>query len=248
MEDVHSEDITSLEEFNKHSNERNNNQASNSDDEDVPSLSPFTLATLQEFLSSKTNLLDSQRLLAGNPEEELFAEDWQLSQFWYTQETSDRIANEAIGILSILPEGNDSKIACLSTPSVFRTLKKMCPNGRNYFLFEIDTRFQFFGDQFIFYDYKYPVNIPKKFYQAFDIIIADLPFLSDECLEKYSQTISFLSRNSCSCLLILTGAILEPLVHSRFANMRTLHFKPTHRNNLQNDFACFANYQPIRLE
>ncbi|KAF7629199.1 Protein-lysine N-methyltransferase [Meloidogyne graminicola] len=73
--------------------------------EDI-SLAPETLAILDEFFIKK-NLEDLDSI----------SEDWQLSQFWYTDETSRQIVNECICSL----EGETSKrIACISCPSLIK--------------------------------------------------------------------------------------------------------------------------------
>ena len=59
-----------------------------------------------------------------------------------------------------------------------------------------------FGEDFVFYDYKYPERIPKKLEGAFDVVIADPPFLAEECLEKVAKTIEFLTQKS---IILCTG-------------------------------------------
>lgn len=56
-------------------------------------------------------------------------------------------------------------------------------------LFEFDNRFEAFGNFFIFYNYKDPVNVPNHCVGAYQVVIADPPFLSEECLEKVALTI-----------------------------------------------------------
>jgi len=76
--------------------------------------------------------------------EPTFEEDWNLSQFWYDDETADTIAKEAMKL------ANGDNIACVSTPSIFRALKRLYPDNGKYFVFEYDKRFDKFGDQFCF--------------------------------------------------------------------------------------------------
>lgn len=141
--------------------------------DDVPALSAETLATLQEFLQEQAlRRMQEEQLLAQATsgvaaEQERFEEDWNLSQFWvrtrwrvsafrlttskYTDETADAVAQECI------ERANGGRIACLSTPSLFRALKVSllvtCLDGRSpsmqrakpqneFFLLEYDTRFQ----------------------------------------------------------------------------------------------------------
>lgn len=72
-------------------------------------------------------------------------------------------------------------------------------------LFEFDERFAAFGNDFVFYDYKSPLNIPRELGSSFDIVIADPPFLSEECLTKTAVTIKFLTKNK---MILCTGILL----------------------------------------
>ena len=58
-----------------------------------------------------------------------------LMQFWYTDETAERVADEVVR----MSEGG--KIACLACPSLFRKLEEKHPSAKA-FLFEFDSRFE----------------------------------------------------------------------------------------------------------
>lgn len=80
-------------------------------------------------------------------------------------------------------------------------------------LFEYDGRFRSkFYKEFVPYDYRKPLAIPDLYHKAFDLIVIDPPFLSDECLIKVAQTVRLLSRDSTTKLLICTGLIMAKLV------------------------------------
>jgi 16S rRNA G966 N2-methylase RsmD len=78
-------------------------------------------------------------------------------------------------------------------------------------LLEYDKRFASFGQDFVFYDYKSPLDIPRDLGSSFDIVIADPPFLSDECLTKTSVTIKFMAKEK---IILCTGEkkIMIPLL------------------------------------
>lgn len=61
-------------------------------------------------------------------------------------------------------------------------------------LFEYDKRFNVYGKDYIFYDYNTPLNLPDHLLNYYDLVIADPPFLSKECLEKTANTINFLTK------------------------------------------------------
>lgn len=69
-------------------------------------------------------------------------------------------------------------------------------------LFEYDTRFKIYGADFIQYNYKFPLDLSRDMSSQFDLVIADPPFLSDECLTKTAVTIKFLTKKH---IVLCTG-------------------------------------------
>ena len=69
-------------------------------------------------------------------------------------------------------------------------------------LLEYDKRFAVFGPDFIFYDYKNPLAVPRELGSAFDVVLADPPFLADECLTKTAVTVKFMAKNH---IILCTG-------------------------------------------
>ncbi|KAH0893619.1 hypothetical protein HID58_056048 [Brassica napus] len=66
-------------------------------------------------------------------------------------------------------------------------------------LLEYDMRFERYGN------YNEPEDLPLELKHCFNIIVADPPYLSKECLERVTQTVSFLASPVGSLLLLLTG-------------------------------------------
>ncbi|KAJ1529995.1 EEF1A lysine methyltransferase 1 [Nowakowskiella sp. JEL0078] len=102
----------------------------NSDSDDELTLSADTMAALQDFLQTKKEADEKLEKLKSQAENEaeqrlfiesmdVFKEDWQLSQFWYDDDTANTLANEAI---ANTPEGG--WIACLSSPTAFVQLEE----------------------------------------------------------------------------------------------------------------------------
>eukprot|EP01116_Phalansterium_solitarium_P008778 TRINITY_DN22740_c0_g1_i1.p1 TRINITY_DN22740_c0_g1~~TRINITY_DN22740_c0_g1_i1.p1 ORF type:complete len:218 (-),score=71.13 TRINITY_DN22740_c0_g1_i1:19-672(-) len=208
-------------------------------DDDVPTLSADTLAVLQEFLQEKARAAEIE-----DSDDVFVSEDWQLSQFWYTEETSRVLAEEAVR------ESKGGSIVCVSAPSIFRALKKLqVPN--KIVLLEFDTRFgQLYGDEFVFYDYKQPLDLPESTHNAFDFIVADPPFLAAECFSKLAQTLTLLANPSAS-ILVSTGTVMRTFIvdvmSQRFGSFRRCQFAPKHEHNLGNDFSCFTSYESASL-
>lgn len=274
----------------------------NQDNLDNVSLSSDTLAILQSFLAEKKQAEDKFRQLkqiahqkadvaALKRRRELvmddFQEDWQLSQFWYDDETAERLAIEAI---NITPPGGS--IACLSCPSVFLQLYKLLhgdsennSKSLRICVFEYDRRFDVFGQDYIFFDFNRACeslceidgnnnntdteddnvnssNKPQILKSAFNTIIADPPFLSEECWRKTAEYIRWLSLPETSLssnqgddaaaasfsgpitkVIVCTGAVMGPLIKECVGCVLVNGFTPRHKGDrLSNEFGCFTNY------
>ncbi|XP_040003998.1 EEF1A lysine methyltransferase 1 [Xiphias gladius] len=215
---------------------------SDSDDDDgVPTLSAHTLAALREFYDetgtgAARGATPSGRFAVGAVEE-----DWRMSQFWYSDETASQLAEEVVR-----EAGEGGRIACVSAPSVYQKLKQGVVDGSDRVsavVLEYDRRFAAYGDEFIFYDYNEPLSFSADVApRSFDVVLADPPYLSEECLSKVAKTIEYLSKGK---VLLCTGAIMENLA-KELLGLNMCSFLPKHNRNLSNEFRCFVNY-PSRL-
>ncbi|KAL4232652.1 EEF1A lysine methyltransferase 1 [Mactra antiquata] len=205
-------------------------------DDDIPQLPADTLAVLQQFYTEQAN--ENQKLVeavkTGNTADITLQEDWQLSQFWYTDETALRIAEEALSIA-----GDTGRIACISAPTAYKKIAEIKPATCEVKCLEFDKRFEIFKEDFLFYDYKEPLNLPLDQKHRYDIVIADPPFLSEECLSKTSTTAKFLTKNK---IILCTGAIMEDTA-LKLLDAKPCKFIPKHSNQLQNEFRCYTNYE-----
>ncbi|KDP21921.1 hypothetical protein JCGZ_03059 [Jatropha curcas] len=226
--------------------QRNDCVLNEDNDDDPPMLSSYALAALTEFLEEQ-NQFDvderSEDTVGGETGEQvaLVAEDWRLSQFWYDPLTAETVAKEVIALLTNGTNSN-CRAACIACPTLYAYIKKIEPNA-SVQLLEYDKRFEQYGSDFTFYDYNQPEDLPNELKQAFQVVVADPPYLSKECLEKVSQTISFLARPGKSHLLLLTGEVQK----DRAAELLGLHpcgFRPQHSSKLGNEFRLFTNYDP----
>ncbi|XP_057642616.1 EEF1A lysine methyltransferase 1 isoform X2 [Chionomys nivalis] len=204
---------------------------SDSEDDDTPQLSSHALAALQEFYAEQkqsTNPGGGDKYNVG-----VIEENW-LSQFWYSQDTALRLAQEAIAAA-----GEGGRIACVSAPSVYQKLRELHGEGISVYIFEYDKRFAIYGEEFVFYDYNNPLDLPTRIAEhSFDIVVADPPYLSEECLRKTSETIRYLTRGK---VLLCTGAIMEEQA-AQLLDVKMCKFIPEHSRNLANEFRCYANY------
>ncbi|KAJ8668834.1 hypothetical protein QAD02_000098 [Eretmocerus hayati] len=205
-------------------------------DNDELQLHPDTLAALNEFYKEREESEKQfERALENNDctQESLdIQENWQLSQFWYDENTIKAITDAALKCTD-----DNSNIALISCPSLYKALKKKS-DGRQVKLFEFDQRFSVFGTDFIFYDYNTPQNIPADLHGIFDLVICDPPFLSEECLSKTAITVRLLMKKK---VVLCTGAIMEEL-SSKLLAVKKCTFTPHHKNNLANEFSCYSNF------
>ncbi|XP_006793674.1 EEF1A lysine methyltransferase 1 [Neolamprologus brichardi] len=210
-------------------------------DDDVPTLSAHTLAALQEFYNETKVVTDHSAAPTDQFAVGAVEEDWRMSQFWYSDETATQLAEEAVR-----EAGEGGRIACLSAPSVYQKLKQGVVDGSDRVsavVLEYDRRFASYGEDFVFYDYNEPLSLPDSVSpHSFDIVLADPPYLSEECLSKVTQTIKYLSKGK---VLLCTGAIMGNLAKD-LLDVKMCSFLPKHNRNLSNEFRCFVNY-PSRL-
>lgn len=75
--------------------------------------------------------------------------------------------------------------------------------SNDIYLFEYDKRFhELFQEHYIYYNYNDPLNVAEKFKSYFDVVLADPPYLSEECLEKTVQTIKMIAKGN---IILCTG-------------------------------------------
>jgi len=206
----------------------NKDQVKSEDNDDgMPCLSEHTLTALKEFYCEQEQSLKS----AGVK----FQEDWQLSQFWYDEDTASTLAQEAL-----LTAGKDGRIACVSCPTAYIKLRQLDASDRCIVCLEYDERFAEFGQDFIRYDFNRPLDLPTEYEGVFDVVICDPPFLSEDCLRKTASTVKYLTSKS---VILCTGAVMEELAEELLGTKLCV-FQPQHKNKLSNEFRCFTNYTP----
>ena len=183
---------------------------------------------------------------------DLFGEDWNASQFWYTDATATLLARQLLENAS-----DDSAIAIVSAPSVYVALRNILesekPSARpRLCLLEYDKRFAVLGSEFVFYDYNNPLRMPDDLKGKFDRIICDPPFLSDDCQIKTALTVRFLAstwklpkEGSSLRLISCTGERMQNTISRVYGpvGVRTTTFEPQHTKGLSNEFRCYANFE-----
>ncbi|MCJ1299013.1 hypothetical protein MMC08_001804 [Hypocenomyce scalaris] len=147
-----------------------NDAADGEDGEERIELSGSALTALQEFYTERDDRLKRFEDLKSAAENQhskaslsmdVFTEDWNASQFWYSDETATILAKQLLEGAS--PE---TRIAILSAPSVFIQARNLLASGTSsnspqVFLFEFDERFAVFPE-FIRYDFQSPLKLPPE--------------------------------------------------------------------------------------
>ncbi|KAJ6847918.1 protein-lysine N-methyltransferase N6AMT2 [Iris pallida] len=212
------------------------------DDDDPPFLSSRALEALREFLTEQSSAAgaDGEEEEGAGGEVKLVAENWNMSQFWYDRDTAQTVAREVVHLLS--EKSSSAAVACVACPTLFAYLKKNDPNVAAQLL-EYDTRFKQYGNDYTFYDYNQPEELPPELKHRFQVVVADPPYLSKECLEKVARTIAFLAQPEGAYLLLLTGEVQTERA-AELLNLQPCGFRPQHSNKLGNEFRLFTSYNP----
>ncbi|KAL9119377.1 MAG: hypothetical protein Q9187_004072 [Circinaria calcarea] len=228
-------------------------------EKDELTLSQDTLAALQEFYSErdmqqkKFEDLKSVAELSSHEDilsMEMFTEDWNSSQFWYSEDTATTLAKQ------LLEGANaETSIAIVSAPSVLIQIKNILASGAYPYpprvsLFEFDERFAVL-QEFIYYDFHAPLKLDPELKGKFNRILCDPPFLSDDCQTKAALTVRWLSKpkepssdDAKPRVIVCTGERMESLIHKVYPGTRTTNFEPQHaQGRLSNEFRCYANYE-----
>ena len=178
---------------------------------------------------------------------DVFGEDWNASQFWYTEQTATTLAEQLL-------DGADStsNIAIVSAPSAYVALKNLLQKDDRYkdispriALLEYDDRFAVFKNDFVPYDFAQPFKLPNTLKASFDRIVCDPPFLNQDCQTKAAMTVRWLTDPKRDLrLIVCTGERMETLVHKLYGKtgLGTTTFYPEHSKGLSNEFRCYANF------
>ena len=233
------------------------------DDDDIPQLPADTLQLLQSFQTERDARdkqfedLRAQAEDAFDDGRELsmdsFFEDWNASQFWYSDETARTLAEQLLD-----GAGKNSCIAVVSAPSAYVALRNLLRHKDvserpKLALLEYDQRFEVLGSDFVPYDFEHPLRLPADLKGLFDRIICDPPFLSEDCQTKTALTTRFLARSWITPqepgdgvrLISCTGERMEAVMRKLYGKlgMRTTTFEPKHSKGLSNEFRCYANFE-----
>ena len=185
-----------------------------SDDDDGPvtlsaelmaMLSPEARAALDSHLTARAEAEAALAQAKADGATEI-GEDFGMSQFWYTEECADEMATE-ITNAARAKVGPDAivRIACISAPSAYKALKRLAHPRVKPFVLEFDRRFAAYNEEFVYYDFNQPSAVHSTYTdtelggalrKSFDGIVADPPYLNEDCMSKTGETIRILAKVS----------------------------------------------------
>ncbi|KAI1541369.1 n-6 adenine-specific dna methyltransferase [Pyrenophora tritici-repentis] len=218
-------------------------------DDEIPQLSGDALAALKEFYGERDARQKQFEELKGKAEDDFegklsmdaFTEDWNASQFWYSDETATVLARQLLDGAT-----DETCIAVVSAPSAFIQLKNLLNSGEvkcrpQIKLLEFDDRFAVFKE-FVRYDFEKAIQLPAEMKGAFDVIICDPPFLT-------ALTVRWLAKSwtqDSLRLVVCTGERMESLITDKLygkAGAKTTDYEIKHAKGLSNEFRCYANFE-----
>lgn len=233
-----------------------------SDDEPL-TLSSHALAALQEFKTEETARKEQFAKLFQELEtrfDELkkvsiddFKEDWQLSQFWYADDTADILAK------ALLEGADEDTVVCIaSAPSVYAAVTRLPAEQvptKHIYLLEYDKRFEVMAGKkhFGFYDYNMPDEVPEEIRNKCHRLLIDPPFLEEECQTRSAKAArNLLAPNTGEKtktgddkvkLISSTGERMRDIIRKTYPETRLTSFLPEHKNGLSNEFRCYASFE-----
>jgi len=110
-------------------------------------------------------------------------ENGDYNQFWYSPYTIENIIKEL--------EACATRIAFLSTPSIYFSLPEDSALRKNSHVFEYDRQW-LDHPNFVFYDFNKPEELPVELHHSFDCVVADPPFITAEAWRLYIKATKML--------------------------------------------------------
>ncbi|GAA6009775.1 hypothetical protein JCM10207_004190 [Rhodosporidiobolus poonsookiae] len=184
---------------------------------------------------------EEQAMISPAEFRRLFQEDWQMSQFWYSDDFASHFSRFVYSFCT-----PSTRIAFLSCPTSYVAFQHQNPL-KDAWLFEYDSRFRLFaGDKFVHYDLEEPEKYPDELRGTVDIAIADPPFLNEVTNQYFATTLRSLLKPGGK-LLLLTSTSVEarPRVYNSppIGPLHETSFVVEHAGGrLQNDFRTWTSW------
>ncbi|CAM9135585.1 unnamed protein product, partial [Phaeothamnion confervicola] len=113
------------------------------------------------------------------------SQDGNLNQYWYSRATIEAMVAEVV-------EHGAGGTAFLSTPSVYFSLPENTRSACK--CFDIDDKWAR-DPGFVHYDFNRPEDIPETLRSAFDMVVIDPPFITEEVWREYATAARMLLKS-----------------------------------------------------
>eukprot|EP00899_Mesostigma_viride_P006587 jgi/Mesvir1/1592/Mv14560-RA.1 len=138
-------------------------------------------------------------------------------------------------------ESQATAVAFLSTPSIYFSLSD--PEiKKNSYLFDLDDQWSKHPN-YIRYDFNAPEDIPPDKSLAFDMVMIDPPFITEDCWQKYTTTTKLLLKPGGK-LLLSTIQENAPMM-KKLLDVNPVPFLPS-IPHLVYQYTMYTNY-PTRI-
>ncbi|CAA7267726.1 unnamed protein product [Cyclocybe aegerita] len=170
-----------------------------------------------------------------------FSEDWQLSQFWYSEAFANRLAD---CLHSLCTPTTKIAFVCCPTGFVAFQHKKKLEGAR---LLEFDQRFAVLSpSQFVPYDLNEPDVFPEVLKESFDLVVVDPPYLNEVTNRQIAKTLRQILHPTNGKLLVITSTSVEDVLSDVYVEQPLGPLKKTaidvEHKKLANDFACWGSW------
>mmetsp|Transcript_87938 Transcript_87938/g.121267 ORF Transcript_87938/g.121267 Transcript_87938/m.121267 type:complete len:161 (-) Transcript_87938:81-563(-) len=139
-----------------------------------------------------------------------------------------------------LCSGTEKKIAFLSTPSIYFSLKDKAVKG-NAKCFDFDEKFGAKDTNFVFYDFNKNEDIPEQYHKYFDMVVIDPPFITREVWEKYTEATRILLKDNTGQIFLSTIDENEEMI-KELLDCNRQKFRPS-IPNLVYQYSFYANFE-----
>ncbi|CAL4145393.1 unnamed protein product, partial [Meganyctiphanes norvegica] len=202
-------------------------------DDDSPALTNETMSALLEYYKEQQERENKLQEIASGIIPDSFEEDWSMSKFSHANHKGLKILLECTTSSTTYVKINEIRNTWCTSVNEMDFEKKVK-------VLEYDTRFAVYKEDFVFYDFKSPINVPQELREGFDVVVADPPYLSDECLTKTAITVKYIAKSDAK-IILCTGGIMEDLAN-RLLGVKKCQFEIKHDKGLSNPFLCYSNY------
>lgn len=158
------------------------------------------------------------------------------NQYWYSAATIAALVDEL--------EEVATKVAFLSTPSIYFSLKRGSALREASWVLDLDEQWAK-EPGFFAYDFNKPEELPAECLGAFDAVVIDPPFITEEVWAKYATTANLLLAPGGK--IILTTVAENKDMLARMLGVAPRAFQPA-IPHLVYQYNLYTNYESERFQ